>query len=258
MTELVHGMRARLIPILLLDRNRRLVKTVRFGERTYIGDPFNVVRIFNEKEVDELCVLDIDATPDGRGPDIAFAEALASECFMPLAYGGGITTPAQCHDLNKAGIEKFVIGTGIDDRDLMRSIAATFGVQALVACVDVRDTPQGRTCHVRSGTRSLSVAPVDLARRAADDGAGEILLQSIDRDGLRSGMDLDTIGEVSAGVDVPVIAAGGAGTVEHLNAALGAGASAAASGSTFCFVGRLRAVLISYPTSDETGRRPAT
>ena len=137
--------RRRLIPILLLDRRRRLVKTVGFGERTYIGDPFNVVRLFNEKEVDELCLLDIDATVDQRAPDVGFLGELASECFMPLTYGGGITGVEQCRKLSRAGIEKFVVGTASLDDTVMRSIAKELGSQALVACVDVKGSRRCRS-----------------------------------------------------------------------------------------------------------------
>lgn len=244
----MHSRRKRIIPILLLDRRRRLVKTVAFGERTYIGDPFNVVRLFNEKEVDELCVLDIDATTEGRTPEIEFIAKLAAECFMPLAYGGGITSVEHCRQLNKVGIEKFVLGTSALDLDLVRSIARTFGSQAVVACIDVRDNGDLARCVVRSGTQALEVAPLVQAMRMQEAGAGEIILQSVDRDGMRNGMDLDLIRSVGESLSIPLIAAGGAGELAHLVAALRAGASAAASGSAFSFVGRLRAVLISYPS----------
>jgi cyclase len=241
----------RLIPLLLLDRHRRLVKTVGFGERTYIGDPFNVVRLFNEKEVDELCLLDIDATIDQRAPDAGFLGELASECFMPLTYGGGITGVEQCRKLSRAGIEKFVVGTASLDDTMMRSIAAALGSQALVACVDVKGSGDAARCVVRSGKSVLDIGPTSLALRAQNAGAGEILLQSVDRDGARSGMDIELIRQVSSRISLPTIAAGGAAQLTHLVEALAAGASAAASGSAFCFIGRLRAVLISYPSDSQ-------
>jgi imidazole glycerol-phosphate synthase subunit HisF len=241
--------RPRLIPILLLDRRRRLVKTVCFGARTYIGDPFNVVRLFNEKEVDELCLLDIDATADARSPDVGFLGELASECFMPLTYGGGITSVEQCRKLSRAGIEKLVVGTAALDDGLVRSIARELGSQALVVCVDVKGSGDAARCAVSSGKRVLPIGPAELALRAQEAGAGEILLQSIDRDGARTGMDLALVNRVSSRVSIPTIAAGGAGELVHLLEALAAGASAAASGSAFCFIGRLRAVLISYPSN---------
>lgn len=239
--------RKRLIPLLLLDGRKRLVKTVGFGERTYIGDPFNIVRLFNEKEVDELCLLDIDATREGRGPDMEFLAELAAECFMPLAYGGGIVSVEQCRALNKAGIEKFVLGAGALDTQLVQDIARTFGGQSVVACIDVKNDNGRIRCAVRSGVELLDIHPLDLALNLQRAGVGEVILQSIDRDGLRAGMDIDLVRVVSGELTIPLIAAGGAGELDHLVEALRAGASAAASGSAFCFIGRLRAVLVSYP-----------
>lgn len=241
-------MRARLIPVLLLDRDRRLVKTVGFGERTYIGDPFNVIRLFNEKEVDEICLLDIDATVDGRVADIGFIAELASECFMPLSYGGGINRAAPVDALARAGVEKLIIGSEAADRVFLRALADDFGSQAVVGCVDYRGG-RGGAVFTHSGTRRIDTDPLTYGRMLADSGAGEIILQSIDRDGTRTGMDIPAIREISDALTVPLVALGGAGDVAHLDAALAAGASAAASGSAFSFIGRLRAVLISYPTA---------
>lgn len=241
-------MRARLIPVLLLDRNRRLVKTVGFGERTYIGDPFNVVRLFNEKEVDEIVVLDIDATMDNRKPDHAFIRDLATECFIPLAFGGGLQDMETCETLAKIGVEKFVIGTAGNDAVFLNQLSRNFGAQAVVGCVDVRGS--GAAAHVvtRAGQHVAGRHPSEYARFLQGNGCGEIILQSVDRDGARTGYDLAMIAKLSGELSVPVIALGGAGTYDHLEPALLAGASAAASGSTFCFIGRLRAVLVNYPT----------
>jgi cyclase len=247
-------MRSRLIPLLQLDRQRRLVKTVQFGERTYIGDPFNVVRLFNEKEVDELCVLDIDATVDGRGPPFEFLEALASECFMPLSYGGGITSLKQAERLNRAGIEKLVLGTRATDAGLVHELSRDLGSQAVVACVDVRGRGATARCVARSAREPLQLTPTQLCAQLEQQGVGEIILQSVDRDGARTGYDLELIREVTAGTRVPVVALGGAGDIAHMAEALGAGASAAASGSAFTFIGRLRAVLVSYPAQDDLRR----
>jgi imidazole glycerol-phosphate synthase subunit HisF len=243
----------RLIPILLLDRRRRLVKTVAFSERTYIGDPFNVIRLFNEKEVDELCLFDIDATVDRREPDPGFLGELASECFMPLTYGGGLTSLELCRRLNRVGIEKFVLGAAAVDSTLVSRLAKELGSQAVVACVDYRGDGDDAWCVVRSGRDPVGFSPLQLALEAQREGAGEILLQSVDRDGARRGMDLKLIRKVSRKLNVPLIAASGAAGVAHLAEALEAGASAAASGSAFCFVGRLRAVLISYPSNQQIG-----
>ena len=244
-------MRPRVIPVLLLDRRRRLVKTRGFGQPVYIGDPFNVMRIFNEKEVDEICVLDIDATTDGREPDIGFLRELANECFMPLAYGGGITSVAQCAELMKSGIEKVVIGSAAEQGSLIREVSADFGSQAVCVCVDVKGSGTKATVVTHHAHRPQSVPPIDYARRAQDLGAGEILLQSVERDGAREGYDLSLICEVARSVSIPVIAVGGAGTYAHLRDGLLAGASAVASGSAFVFVGRLRGVLVSYPLGEE-------
>lgn len=239
-------MRPRLIPLLLLDNAHRLVKTVGFGPRTYIGDPFNVVRILNEKEVDEICILDIDATVQGRAPDTGFIAELTSECFMPFAYGGGLADLATCETLNRAGVEKFVICSSARLPGLLRELADTLGSQAVVGCVDVRGGVGGH-CAVRSATQALAISPVDYARQLEDCGVGELLLQSVDDDGSRSGLDLRLIAKVAASVGVPVIGAGGAGDVGDLIAGLRMGASAVASGSAFSFIGRLRAVLVTYP-----------
>lgn len=247
-------MRPRLIPVLLLDRDRRLVKTLRFGERTYVGDPFNVVRLFNEKEVDEICVLDIDATVDGRAPDFGFARELASECFMPLAYGGGISKLAHCEQLNRIGVEKFVLGQGAFDEALVAAVVRDIGSQAVAACVDVVGHGSAAYCVTHSGAHRSARAPLEhcLALQAA--GVGEIILQSVDRDGTREGYDLVLISEIATRLSVPVVALGGAGSALHLQMALRAGASAAASGSAFTFIGRLRAVLITYPGPYEMDR----
>lgn len=243
-------MRPRLIPILLLDGDRRLVKTVGFGERTYIGDPFNVLRLFNEKEVDEICILDIDATARGGAIDLGFVAELCSECFMPLAYGGGLTDLATCEALNRAGVDKFVIGAEAARPGYVGTLADTFGAQAVMGCIDVRGGVEGRVM-VNSGRTEVGSSPIDYARALEAAGVGEILLQSIDQDGRRQGYDLELIRAVSSAIGLPVVAAGGAGGLEHFAPALRAGASAVASGSAFSFITRLRAVLISYPESQE-------
>ena len=241
-------MRKRLIPVLLVDSRRRLVKTVRFGERTYVGDPFNVVRLFNEKEVDEICVLDIDAGVQGREPSFDFIAELSSECFMPLSYGGGVTRLEHCEQLNRLGVEKFVLGHAALDRGLVQAISRDIGAQALAVCVDVSGSGESARCVTRSTQHNTGRHPLDFCRELQDWGVGEIVLQSVDRDGARSGMDVDLIRSISHALSVPVVALGGAGEPAHLAEALCAGASAVASGSAFVFIGKLRAVLISYPS----------
>ncbi len=240
-------MRKRIIPVLLFDQRHRLVKTVGFGPRTYVGDPFNVVRLFNEKEVDEICILDIDASAQGRAPDFGFLRELASECFMPMAYGGGITQLAHCEQLNRAGIEKYVLGHSALDSDLVRTLSRDMGSQAIVACVDVTGQGPGARCVTLSGRQQAGHAPLAYCRQLQDEGVGEIILQSVEFDGKRTGFDLELIRQVAPKLSIPVVALGGAGEAAHLAQALQAGASAAASGSAFVFIGRLRAVLVSYP-----------
>jgi cyclase len=233
--------------VLLLDRNRRLVKTRNFQDRVYVGDPFNTIRLFNEKEVDEICVLDIDATVDKREPDPGFVRELASECFMPIAYGGGIAHAKQCELLLKAGVEKFVVGSAAADPGLLRAMSSVMGSQAVVACADFRGAGETAAIVLHQGRSLQAIHPVEFARRAEDAGAGELILQSVDRDGTRNGYDTAMITDVSNAIGIPLVALGGAGESTHLRAGLQAGASAVASGSAFVFVGRLRTVLITYP-----------
>ena len=244
-------MRARFIPVLSLDRRRRLVKTIGFGGRTYIGDPFNVIRLFNEKEVDEIVVLDIDASVDQRLPDPGFLNELASECFIPLSYGGGLTNVGMCEQLSRLGIEKFVIGSASRELEFISTLSRTVGAQSVVGCVDARGEGDRARAYVQSAQLELGVSAIDQARRLEDAGCGEIILQSVDRDGIRQGLNLGLISAAARKLSVPLIALGGAGTYQHLSDAIAAGASAAASGSAFAFVGRLRAVLINYPPPDD-------
>jgi cyclase len=216
-----------------------------------VGDPFNVMRLFNEKEVDEICVLDIDATTRVRGPDFAFLRELASECFMPLAYGGGITQLEHCEELNRLGVEKFVLGQSALDRGLVRAVSRDFGAQAVVACVDVAGQADAARCVTRSGQNDTGREPLEFCRELQALGVGEIILQSVDRDGARTGFDLDLVRDIARALSVPVVALGGAGELAHLAQALHAGASAAASGSAFVFIGRLRAVLVTYPDPNQ-------
>jgi len=248
----------RFIPVLLTDRNRRLVKTVRFGPRTYIGDPFNVVRLFNEKEVDELVVLDIDAAKDGRSPDLGFLRELSSECFMPLAYGGGITDITHCESLSRIGVEKCVLGYGAYNDDLVKQAARSLGSQAVVACIDFVGQGAAARCVSHSAGLRHDVHPLGHANRLVNLGVGEIILQSVERDGERGGIDLFFCDNIARQVPVPVVALGGAGELSHLMAAANTSVSAVASGSAFCFFGRLRAVLVSYPTQADIDQAMST
>lgn len=239
----------RVIPCLLLS-NDGLVKTRAFKNGVYIGDPINAIRIFNEKEVDELVLLDIRASLEKRGPNFDLVAEVASECFMPLAYGGGITCIEQIQKLLRLGVEKVILNTALHaDPDLVRKAVSVFGSQAIVASIDVRRKMFGRQeVMVLSGTRATGSGPVEYARYAQSLGAGEILLTSIDNEGSMQGYDLKLIESVSGAVDVPVIASGGAGCLEHFrDAVTRGGVSAVSAGSMFVFYGPHKAVLISYP-----------
>lgn len=239
--------RARVIPFLLLS-DGGLVKTVRFGQRRYLGDPINAVRIFNEKEVDELVLLDIDATPEGRGPHFEQVEEVLSEAFMPVGYGGGITAMSDIERLFKLGVEKVVLNSILATNPaLLTAASRAFGSQSIVASMDVKRDVLGRPrAYTHSGKRKLPEEPLKAMRRWQELGAGEIVLNSIDRDGTRQGLDLDFIARASATLVVPVVAVGGARSAGDLADALRAGASAVGAGSMFVFHGVHQAVLISY------------
>ncbi len=248
-------LKTRVIPCLLL-RGAGLVKTTRFKDAKYIGDPINAIRIFNDKEVDELVLLDITASREGRGPAFSVIEEVAAECFMPLAYGGGIGTLEEARRILKLGVEKVVFNTTAWSRPAVLSEAAReFGSQAVVASIDVRRRLFGRfEVVVEGGTRGTGIDPVDFARRMEAAGAGEIFLNSVDRDGTMKGYELELVATVSRAVGVPVIAAGGAGTLADLKAAIDQGAAAVAAGAMFVFHGPHRAVLITYPARAEIER----
>jgi cyclase len=239
----------RVIPVLLLD-DGALVKTVRFRDPRYVGDPINAVRIFNEKQADEIVLLDISATPHGRGPDEAAIEEIASEAFMPVAYGGGVRDVATARRLIQLGVEKVVVNAAAVEApaDVAR-IADTLGSSTLVVAMDAMRAAAGWEVAIRSGTRRTGLDVRAQAEAAVRLGAGELFLTSIDRDGTGDGYDLDLVRAVAGAVDVPVVACGGAGALADLATVVhGGGAAAAAAGSLFVFHGRHRAVLITYPT----------
>ena len=242
-------LRPRVIPTLLL-RDESLVKTVQFGRFEYIGDPINTVRIFNELEVDELVFLDITATVDGREPNVSLLSQIANECFMPLAYGGGVRTFAQAQAILSIGFEKVVVNShAFDDPSFVTRLADHFGSQAVVASVDVRRDRFGRpSVWVRAGSVDTGLEPVAWAQELERRGAGEILLTSIDREGTWAGYDVELVREVATGVSVPLIANGGAGGVGDIGEVIRAGgASAAAVGSMVVFQKKGMGVLVSFP-----------
>jgi cyclase len=227
-----------------------LVKTRKFKNPVYVGDPINAIKIFNEKEVDELVLLDIKASFEKRGPNYDLLREIATECFMPLAYGGGITTIEQIRGLLRLGIEKVIINTALNhDPDFIRESVAIFGSQAITASIDVRQKLFGRyEVMTLSGGKATGLSPVEAARRAESYGVGEILLTSIDAEGSMVGYDIELLNNVSQSVNVPVIASGGAGKLQDFIYAVREGnVSAVAAGSMFVFHGPHRAVLITYP-----------
>lgn len=244
--------RTRVIPTLLL-RGAGLVKTTGFRNPVYVGDPINAIRIFNEKEVDELVLLDITASRTGKGPAFATIENIASECFMPVAYGGGISTVEHIRQILGTGIEKVVINSAaLRYPDLVRDAAREFGSQAIAVSIDVKRRLFGRyEVYGDGGSKATGHEPVAYAKEMQELGAGEILLASIDRDGTMTGYDLELVSRVAAAVGVPVIAAGGAGKVADFAEVKRAGAAAVAAGAMFVFHGPHRAVLITYPSQAE-------
>lgn len=241
----------RVIPCLLM-RGRGFYKTLRFKNPTYLGDPLNILRIFNEKEVDEILILDISGAP----PDISFLKEMASECFMPLGYGGGVRTLAQMASLFEAGFEKVSVNTlATDSPGLIEEAAARFGSQSIVLSLDVkRNLLGGYGVITYCGKKRTGKNPVEFAREMEALGVGEILLNSIDRDGTMQGYDLLLLSRVAEAVNIPVVACGGAGKIEDFGLAIKAGASAVAAGSMFVFQGPRRAVLINMPCRSDLER----
>lgn len=245
-------LRPRVIPTLLL-RDRSLVKTVRFGRFAYIGDPTNTVRIFNELEVDELVFLDITATVEAREPNLDLLALIADECFMPLAYGGGLRDVEQARAILGIGFEKVVINShAFEQPSFVTELANTFGSQAVVASIDVGRDGRGRpTVRTRSGRHDTNVHPVAWAQELEQRGAGEILLTAIDRDGTWGGYDIELVRMVADAVHVPLIASGGAGAVDDLREVIRTGgASAAAVGSMVVFQKRGNGVLVNFPSPE--------
>lgn len=241
-------LRPRIIPVLLVHKGA-LYKTRGFADPVYIGDPINAVKIFNEKEVDELMVVDIDATALGREPDYGLISDLAAECRMPMAYGGGVTTVEQIERITSLGVEKVALSAAaIADPSLLERASASVGSQSLVAVLDVRRSGDGWNLFTHNGTCAAGLSVQDAARQMVAAGAGEIVVNAIDRDGEMAGYDLELARHVRAVIDVPLTLLGGAGKREHIAELFRAvGIVGAAAGSMFVFKGSLRAVLITYP-----------
>jgi imidazole glycerol-phosphate synthase subunit HisF len=245
--------RSRLIPVLLLD-GQGLVKTKKFRDRVYLGDPRNTVRIFNEKEVHELVLFDINATAQNADIQFELVEEIVTEAFMPIGYGGGVRTVADARRLVNLGIEKIVLSSGaFENPELVNELAGVLGSQSVLVCIDYKKDVFGRvTAWTHNGSRNTKMHPSDAALQFANRGAGEVILNCIDRDGTMSGYDLNLIKEVVGKIDVPVVGCGGSGSLEDASLMLKqTGASAAGAGSMFVFQGKHRAVLITYPDRNE-------
>lgn len=239
----------RVIPCLLL-RGDGLVKGVKFKNHKYVGDPINAVRIFNEKEVDELLFLDITATGESRIPPLPLIEKIADECCMPFGVGGGIRTVEEIRQILFSGAEKVCITTAaVKNPQLIEQAAGQFGSQSIVVGLEVKKNLFGKlVLTTNCSSQKTSLDPVGFAREMEKRGAGELVVNSVDRDGTMEGFDVDLIRAISGAVNIPVIACGGAGSLEHVVEAFSKGdASAVSAGSLFVFHGPKRAVLINYP-----------
>ena len=239
----------RVMPCLLL-KHGALVKTVKFRDPGYIGDPINAVRIFNEKEVDELIFLDITATVEEREPPYKVLSEIASECFMPVTYGGGVQDLETIRRILELGIEKIAINSrAVEAPNFIQAAAERFGSSTIVVSIDALRKASGRyEVFIHGGRKGTGLDPIDFARQVEQMGAGEILLTAIDRDGTQEGYDIQLIESVTSAVGVPVVACGGAGKVDDFRAAVkDGGASACAAGSMVVYFGRNRAVLITFP-----------
>jgi len=248
----MNSLRPRVIPCLQVAGGE-LVKTRRFKDPLYLGDPINAVKIFNDLDCDELVVVDIRATLEKREPDYALIEEFASEAFMPLAYGGGVNSIEQMRRILSIGFEKIVVSTAAPDGKLISAAAAIFGSQSIVVSVDVRKTLLGRReVWTRSGTRSTGMEPRAYAEQMERYGAGELFVQSIDLEGARTGYDIALMKDISAAVKIPVIACGGAGSLKDIDVLLqSTSVAAAAAGTMFVLHGKHSAPLISYPRPNE-------
>ena len=243
----------RVIPTLLLDGNG-LVKTISFGNKTYIGDPINAVRLFNDMEVDELIFLDINAKKNNHKINFEFLKGVASECFMPLAYGGGINKLEDIRRLFEIGFEKVIVNSAtIENPKLIIEASRLFGSQSIVASIDIKKNLWGRKkVTIHSATKTINIDAPNHALNLQNIGCGEIFLNSVDHEGRMNGFDIELIQSVTSKVNIPVIASGGAGNYLHLSDAIHVGnASAVAAGSLFVYQGKTKGILINYPTQQE-------
>ena len=238
----------RIIPVLLVQ-DGYLYKTINFQNPSYIGDPINAVKIFNEKEVDELVILDIGISKKGKEPNFDLVNNLASECFMPVTYGGGIDSLDKASRIFDLGIEKVIINSSIEDLNLISNIARRYGKQSLVTSIDYRYNflRTKRIPYRLSGTKRINANILDLVKKCESSGAGELMIQSIDNDGIMEGYDIDFLKIIKDKVSVPIIICGGAKNYDDFYKAKLFGASGLAAGSFFIYKGPHKAVLINYP-----------
>ena len=245
--------RIRVIPLLLIN-NSKLVKSINFKNYQYVGDPINAVKIFNEKEVDELAFVDITASKEKRKPNLEQIRRIASEAFMPIAYGGGISNLDEVKSILLSGIEKVILNkAALENSSLIGQIANVFGSQSVIVSIDVKKNIWGKyKVFSNNGTTNTGLDPLEFALKVQSEGAGEIFLNSIERDGTYKGYDIDLINLLTSKLSIPLIACGGAGAISDFKLAVDTGkASAVAAGSMFVFKRPHNAVLISYPSQDE-------
>jgi cyclase len=246
----MYDLQPRIIPTLLM-RDEGLYKTRKFHDDVYIGDPLNVIRIFNQKEVDELILLDIGVARHPKDINLDYLREIASECFMPLSYGGGIRDADTARKLFSVGIERLIINTSAyDNPAFVAALAREYGASSVIGSIDIGLHLGKRAVFISGGQRRIAADPIDWCRRMEDLGVGEIIINSIEHDGELCGYDINLIEEVCANVSVPVIASGGARSAEDFRLARTAGAHAMAAGAMFVFRGKHRAVLIKYMTSE--------
>lgn len=244
--------RPRIIPTLLIDKGN-LVKTKQFKKPNYLGDPINAIRIFNEKGVDELSILDISVSKDKGVINYDLLQRMATEAFMPLSYGGGISSMDEIKHILALGFEKVIINSQFyQNPELIKQASEYIGSQSIVVSIDYKKRFLGKGCYSNDGTIRQRKSPSEIAKEAQNFGAGEILLYSIDNDGMRCGFDIDTIREVSENVDIPIVACGGANDIHSIKQALSLGkADAVAAGSMFVYYGKRDAVLINFPSEGD-------
>lgn len=246
-------LQTRVIPVLLLQ-NKGLVKSVKFKNPKYVGDPLNAIKIFNEKEVDELIFLDIDASKKGVEPDYELIKDFASECFMPVCYGGGITHIDQIKKIFTLGIEKISLNhVALKDDNLIKKAVEIFGSQSIVVAVDIKKSLMGKyQIYDHAKKKNLKIPFLDYVKHIENLGAGELLVNNVDLDGTQKGYDIDLLKQVVNYVKIPVIACGGAGKLQDFKTVKReANVSAVAAGSFFVFQGKNNAVLITYPKYQE-------